>query len=71
MFPELIQKVINAVRMLAGDKEIDFDTHVDTQIGQITGNPFMIEELYSNLLLNAVKIYSPAWAYRIVHKESS
>jgi signal transduction histidine kinase len=58
MFLEIIQKVINSVRMPAGDKGIDFDTYVDAEIGQITGNPFMIEELYSNLLLNAVK-YTP------------
>ncbi|OFY47379.1 MAG: hypothetical protein A2Y87_09180 [Bacteroidetes bacterium RBG_13_46_8] len=59
MFQDLIQKVVNSVQILARDKAIDFNTYVDTSIGQFTGNPFMIEELYSNLLLNAVK-YTPA-----------
>ena len=40
------------------DKSIDFDIYIDKATGMITGNPYTLEELYSNLLLNAVK-YTP------------
>jgi signal transduction histidine kinase len=56
---DLISKVVNSVQILARDKSIDFSVFVDPSIHKIRGNPFMIEELYSNLLLNAIK-YTPA-----------
>lgn len=58
MFQDLIQNVVNSVSVLAKDKEIAFNVYIDPSIGQITGNALMIEELYSNLLLNSVK-YTP------------
>jgi signal transduction histidine kinase len=56
--PDLINKVVKPIQMLIHDKSIDFNIYVDKSIGMITGNPYTIEELYSNLLLNSVK-YTP------------
>jgi len=58
LLTDLINKVVKPVQTLARDKSIDFDIYIDKAIGMITGNPYTIEELYSNLLLNAVK-YTP------------
>ena len=55
---DLISKVIKPVQTLARDKSIDFDIYIDKAISLVTGNPYTLEELYSNLLLNAVK-YTP------------
>jgi len=56
--PDLINKVVKPILMLIKDKSIDFNLYIDKSIGLITGNPYTIEELYSNLLLNSVK-YTP------------
>jgi signal transduction histidine kinase len=58
LLKDIISKVAVPVQILAKDKSIDFSYFVDKSIQMITGNPFTIEELYSNLLLNAVK-YTP------------
>ncbi|TRZ69854.1 MAG: sensor histidine kinase [Bacteroidetes bacterium] len=55
---ELIEKVVSSVQILAKDKSIEFTVFIDNNIRTITGDPFTIEELYSNLLLNAIK-YTP------------
>jgi len=55
---DLINKVVKPVQILLKDKSIDFNMYLDNSVGLITGNPYTIEELYSNLLLNAVK-YTP------------
>jgi signal transduction histidine kinase len=57
--PEVIQKVLIPIQGLARDKAIDLNVYLDKSIQNITGNPFMIEELYSNLLLNSLK-YTPS-----------
>ena len=59
---DLINKVVIPIQSLASDKSIDFHIDVDNTIQMITGNPFTIEELYSNLLLNAVK-YTPSYGH--------
>ncbi len=59
VFKDLIAKIVSPVQMLAKDKSIDFNYFIDKSIQMIIGNPFTIEELYSNLLLNAVK-YTPS-----------
>ena len=58
LFKDLINKVVIPIQILAREKSIDFNVSVDDSIQMITGNPFTIGELYSNLLLNAVK-YTP------------
>jgi signal transduction histidine kinase len=55
---DIINKVIVPVQTLAKDKSIEFNYSIDASVQKMTGNPFTIEELYSNLLLNAVK-YTP------------
>jgi len=55
---DLINKVVNHIQTLIKDKSIDFNMFIDKSVGTINGNPYTIEELYSNLLLNAVK-YTP------------
>jgi signal transduction histidine kinase len=56
--PDLINKVIKPILMLIQDKSIDFNMYLDKSVVGISGNPYTIEELYSNLLLNSVK-YTP------------
>ncbi len=56
--PELINKVIGPIQILATDKSIDLNVFIDKPVQKITANPYAIEELFSNLLLNAVK-YTP------------
>lgn len=56
---ELIAKIEKAVQPLAKDKSIEISVMIDNAVNNITGNPFTLEELYSNLLLNAIK-YTPA-----------
>lgn len=59
---ELINKVIQPIQTLAKDKSINFNLYLDKSLGTIAGNPYTIEELYSNLLFNAVK-YTPPEGY--------
>jgi len=56
--PELINRVVATVKILISDKGINFNIYIDNSVGTIRGNPYAIEELYSNLLLNSVK-YTP------------
>lgn len=58
LLKDLIAKVVSSVQILAKDKLIEFTVFIDNNIRTITGDPFTIEELYSNLLLNAIK-YTP------------
>lgn len=58
LFKDLINKVVIPIQILSKDKSIDFTIYVDKSIQRITGNPYTFEELYSNLLFNAVK-YTP------------
>jgi signal transduction histidine kinase len=58
LYKDLINKVVTPIQILSKDKLIDFNIYVDKTIHLVTANPFTIEELYSNLLLNAVK-YTP------------
>jgi len=59
LLKDLINKVVSPIEILSKEKHIDFNVYMDNSIRMITGNPCTIEELYSNLLLNAVK-YTPA-----------
>lgn len=56
---DLIAKVVSSVQILAQDKSIDVNVVIDNPVQTIVGNPYTLEELYSNLLQNAVK-YTPA-----------
>jgi signal transduction histidine kinase len=56
---DLVTKVVTSVQILAKDKTIDLNVSVDNAINNIIGNQYTIEELYSNLLLNAIK-YTPS-----------
>ena len=47
---DIINKLVIPVQTLAKDKSIDFSYSVDKSIRMVIGNPFTIEELYSNLL---------------------
>jgi signal transduction histidine kinase len=58
LLKDILNKVVLNVQTLAKDKSIDFNFSFDNSIQMVSGNPFTIEELYSNLLLNAVK-YTP------------
>jgi nitrogen-specific signal transduction histidine kinase len=65
LFQDLINKVLIPVKILARDRSIDFNIYIDRSIQKITGNPLSIEELYSNLLLNAVN-YTPPQGHIIL-----
>lgn len=59
LFKDLIRKVVIPIQILAREKSLDLNVDMDDSIQMITANPLAIEELYSNLLLNAVK-YTPS-----------
>ncbi len=56
--PELVEKAVAPVKILMEDKGINFSCFIDKNTGNMTGNPYTLEEMYSNLLFNAVK-YTP------------
>lgn len=56
---DIINKVVTHVKIIAGEKSVDFNYYLDKSLKSINGNPFSLEELYLNLLLNAVK-YTPS-----------
>jgi len=55
---ELINRVVAPFNILITDKGINFNIYVDSSVGIMRGNPYTIEELFSNLLMNSVK-YTP------------
>jgi len=55
---ETINKVVSSVQVLAKEKSIEFNALIVNSVQNIIGDPYTIEELYSNLLFNAVK-YTP------------
>ncbi|HKK42498.1 MAG TPA: HAMP domain-containing sensor histidine kinase [Bacteroidales bacterium] len=55
---DLIGSIVRPLRQLASDKKIRLQVFTDKALGNITCNPYSLEELYSNLLLNAIK-YTP------------
>lgn len=56
--PDSISKALASVATNAADKSITVTSDIETSLGQIVGNEFSINEMISNLLLNAVK-YTP------------
>jgi signal transduction histidine kinase/pSer/pThr/pTyr-binding forkhead associated (FHA) protein len=56
--PDSISKALASVATNAADKSITVTSDVEPSLGQIVGNEFSINEMVSNLLLNAVK-YTP------------
>jgi signal transduction histidine kinase len=56
--PDTISKALASVGTNAADKSITVTSNVDPSLGQIVGDEFSINEMVSNLLLNAVK-YTP------------
>ncbi len=54
----LVETIVHPIRSLAEDKNINLQVYIDNTIGEITCNPYSLEELFSNLLLNAIK-YTP------------
>jgi signal transduction histidine kinase len=58
LLKDVFNKIVVNIQTLAKDKSIDFNYSFDNSIQQITGNPFTIEELFSNLLINAIN-YTP------------
>ena len=59
LLKDLIRKVVVPIQIIARERSIDFNVDMDNSIHMITGNPLTIEELFSNLLLNALK-YTPS-----------
>ncbi len=56
--PDSISKALASVATNAAEKSITVTSDVEPLLGQIVGNEFSINEMISNLLLNAVK-YTP------------
>jgi signal transduction histidine kinase len=53
-----LRDVVKTVKVKAEDKSITLNCNIDSSVGSIVGNQFSIEEMVTNLLLNAVK-YTP------------
>ena len=52
---EAIDKAVEVVRPAAKAKGVSLDTHLDRNVGQITGDPDRLQQMVGNLLSNAVK----------------
>jgi len=57
-YRSLLDKMVASILPHSSEKSIEFNVVIDESVGNIIANPYAIEELYSNLLLNAVK-YTP------------
>ena len=55
---ELVEEVTRPIRELASEKSIRLSYFVESGLDRVTGNPLAMRELFSNLLMNAVK-YTP------------
>lgn len=55
---EAIESALSSVQVRADEKSIKLDSKIEPKISTLVGNQFSIEELLSNLLLNAIK-YTP------------
>ena len=53
--PEMIESCITAVMPRAESKSISLTSNVEESFGMVFGNRFAIEEMLTNLLLNAIK----------------
>jgi len=60
VFPlrDTVHNAVAAVRTKAEDKSITLNCDVDSSVDTISGNQFSIEEVFTNLLLNAIR-YTP------------
>ncbi len=56
---EALRNATGAVKAKAGDKSITLNCNINSSVERIFGNQFSIEEMVTNLLLNAIK-YTPA-----------
>ena len=55
---DLINKIVSDAKLNAEEKAITLEVSIDNSIDKLKGNPFAIAELFSNILLNAIK-YTP------------
>ncbi len=55
---DTVESAVASVESKACDKSIALSTNVEASLGQISGNQFSIEEVVTNLLMNAIK-YTP------------
>ncbi len=53
-----LQNSVDAVKNRAEDRSITFTDKIEPSVGRLNGNPFSIEEMVTNMLLNAIK-YTP------------
>ncbi|MHC4461347.1 MAG: ATP-binding protein [Planctomycetota bacterium] len=56
--PDCISKAVATVEREAKDKSITVTSNIDPSLGLIVGNRFSINEMFTNLLFNAIK-YTP------------
>ncbi len=56
---EVLRSATGTVKAKAGDKSITLNCNIDSSVEKVFGNQFSIEEMVTNLLLNAIK-YTPA-----------
>ena len=66
--PSCIERALGECRQKAEDKSITLTSRVDSEVGDIVGNQFSINEMISNLTLNAIK-YTPV--NKSVHVEAT
>ena len=56
---EVLRSATGTFKAKAGDKSITLNCNIDSSVEKVFGNQFSIEEMVTNLLLNAIK-YTPA-----------
>jgi signal transduction histidine kinase len=67
-FNDALRNVVNTVKTKAVDKSITLNCNIAPSVGKIVGNQFSIEEMVTNILLNAIK-YTPENGSVEVHAE--
>jgi PAS domain S-box-containing protein len=67
-FSDALRNIANTVKAKAEDKSITLNCNITPSVGKIVGNQISIEEMVTNILLNAIK-YTPENGSVEIHAE--
>ena len=64
----VVSAALESIRPAAVDKELEIHTEFDSSIGPVRGDPERLQQVFWNLLTNAVK-FSPSRGHVVIHVE--